>query len=90
MHFGLSYVTTRLGSALGTNAIKQDNYLLNVGYFFRNQKKLQDTISRRQYFLRIKNLETWGNNQEKSFLAKVGITSDQASDITGMYDGMVR
>jgi hypothetical protein len=41
LHFGLSYVTTRLGSALGTNAIKQDNYLLNVGYFFRNQKKLQ-------------------------------------------------
>jgi hypothetical protein len=41
LHFGLSYVTTRLGSAIGTNAIKQDNYLLNVGYFFRNQKKLQ-------------------------------------------------
>jgi hypothetical protein len=41
LHFGLSYVTTRLGSAIGTNAIRQDNYLLNVGYFFRNQKKLQ-------------------------------------------------
>jgi predicted porin len=41
IHFGLSYVSTRLGSAVGTNAIKQDNFLLNVGYFFRNEKKLQ-------------------------------------------------
>jgi hypothetical protein len=41
IRFGFSYVTTRLGSAMGTNAIKQDNFLLNVGYFFRNEKKLQ-------------------------------------------------
>ena len=41
IHLGFSYVTTRLGSAMGTNAIKQDNFLVNVGYFFRNEKKLQ-------------------------------------------------
>ncbi|TXD50613.1 MULTISPECIES: hypothetical protein [unclassified Polaribacter] len=41
VHLGFSYVTTRLGSAMGTNAIKQDNFLLNMGYFFRPQKKLQ-------------------------------------------------
>ena len=41
LHLGLSYVTSRLGSAMGTNAIKQDNYLLGLGYHFRPQKKLQ-------------------------------------------------
>lgn len=44
IRFGFSYVTTRLGSAMGTNAIKQDNLLLNVGYFFRNEKKLQPFV----------------------------------------------
>jgi len=41
IHIGLSYISSRLGSAMGTNAIKQDNYLLNLGYYFRHQKKLQ-------------------------------------------------
>ena len=41
VHLGLSYVTTRLGSAMGTNAIKQDNFLFSPGYFFRHQKQLQ-------------------------------------------------
>jgi len=41
LHLGFSYVTSRLRSAMGANAIKQDNYVLNFGYFFRDQKKLQ-------------------------------------------------
>ncbi len=41
VHLGLSYVTTRLGSAMCTNAIKQDNFLFSPGYFFRHQKQLQ-------------------------------------------------
>lgn len=41
IHFGVSYVTTRLGSAMGSNAIKQDNYLISGGYHFRHQKQLQ-------------------------------------------------
>ena len=44
LHLGFSYVTTRLGSAMGTNAIKQDNFLLNAGYYFRPQKKIQSFI----------------------------------------------
>lgn len=44
IHLGFSYVTTRLGSAMGTNAIKQDNFLFNVGYYFRHQKKIQPFI----------------------------------------------
>jgi hypothetical protein len=41
IHFGVSYVTTRLGSAVGSNAIKQDNYLISAGYHFRHQKQFQ-------------------------------------------------
>jgi hypothetical protein len=41
IHFGVSYVTTRLGSAIGSNAIKQDNYLFSVSYYFRHQKQFQ-------------------------------------------------
>jgi hypothetical protein len=41
IHFGVSYVTTRLGSAISSNAIKQDNYLFSAGYHFRHQKQFQ-------------------------------------------------
>lgn len=35
LYFGFSYVTSRLGTALNSNAIKQDNYLLSSAYYFR-------------------------------------------------------
>lgn len=41
IHLGMSYVTTRLGSAMGSNAIKQDNFLVGGGYHFRHQKQFQ-------------------------------------------------
>ncbi|HEY5511335.1 MAG TPA: hypothetical protein VIK10_09940 [Prolixibacteraceae bacterium] len=41
IHLGVNYVTTRLGSAIGSNAIKQDNFLISTGYYFRHQKQLQ-------------------------------------------------
>jgi hypothetical protein len=41
IHFGMSYVTSRLGSAMGSNAIKQDNFLVSSGYHFRHKKELQ-------------------------------------------------
>jgi len=41
IHFGASYVTSRLGSAAGSNAIKQDNYLISAGYHFLHQKHFQ-------------------------------------------------
>jgi hypothetical protein len=39
--FGASYITSQLGSAMGSNAIKQDNYILSGSYFFRPKKLLQ-------------------------------------------------
>ncbi len=41
LHFGLSYVSSRLGSAMGSNAIKQDNYIFSTSYHFRSSKSLQ-------------------------------------------------
>ena len=35
LYFGFSYVTSRLGTAMNSNAIKQDNYLLSSAYYFR-------------------------------------------------------
>ncbi len=35
LYVGLSYVTSRLGTALNSNAVKQDNYLASVTYLFR-------------------------------------------------------
>lgn len=41
LYFGLSYVTSRLGSAIGSNAIKQDNIFLSTTYYFRPDRILQ-------------------------------------------------
>lgn len=41
LHVKLSYVTSRLGSALGSNAIKQDSYLLGMDWRFRTKKAFQ-------------------------------------------------
>ena len=41
IHLGFSYVTSRLGSAINSNAIKQDNYLLSAAYHFRRNASLQ-------------------------------------------------
>lgn len=44
LYFGLSYVTSRLGSAISSNAIKQDNYILSSTYFFRPERMLQPFV----------------------------------------------
>jgi hypothetical protein len=41
IHLGVTYTTTRIGSALRSNAIKQDNYLISGGYYFRGKKHFQ-------------------------------------------------
>ncbi len=41
IHLGASYVTSRIGSAMGSNAIKQDNLLISSGYHFRHKKDFQ-------------------------------------------------
>ena len=37
-YIGLSYVSSRLGTAMSSNALKQDNYIFNTGWNF--EKKL--------------------------------------------------
>lgn len=41
LYVGLSYVTSRLGTALNTNAIRQDNVLASVSYFFHPKWLIQ-------------------------------------------------
>lgn len=41
LHFGVGYATSRLGSALGTNAVKQDNFLFSSTFHFRPHHALQ-------------------------------------------------
>ena len=35
LYLGASYVTSRLGTAFQSNAIKQDNFLISAAYYFR-------------------------------------------------------
>lgn len=44
LFIGVSYVTSRLGTALHTNAIKQDNYLATVSYYFRPGWLIQPVV----------------------------------------------
>jgi hypothetical protein len=37
VYFGFSYITSRLGSAFNSNAIKQDNFLFSAGYYWRQK-----------------------------------------------------
>lgn len=41
LYFGLSYISSRLGSAMASNAIRQDNFLLSGAYFLRPAKVLR-------------------------------------------------
>ena len=44
LYFGVSYVTSRLGTALNSNAIKQDNFLVNATWFFRPKWLIQPVV----------------------------------------------
>lgn len=45
LYLGFSYVTSRLGSAMGSNAIKQDNFIFSGTYYFQPEKTIQPFIS---------------------------------------------
>ena len=44
LHFGFSYISSRLGSAINSNAIKQDNYIFHTAWHFRPQQQFQPLI----------------------------------------------
>ena len=41
LYFGLSCVSSRFGTALNSNAIKQTNWLISCSYFFRKEKLIR-------------------------------------------------
>ncbi|MFD2201391.1 hypothetical protein [Shivajiella indica] len=44
LYFGFSYVTSRLGTAINSNAIKQDNFLFNTSWYFRPQHTFRPIV----------------------------------------------
>lgn len=44
LYFGFSYVTSRLGTALNSNAIKQDNYLVSAAWYFRRKHIIRPLV----------------------------------------------
>lgn len=44
LFIGFSYLTSRLGSAMGTNAIKQDVFLISGTWMFRPQRSFQPLL----------------------------------------------
>ena len=40
-YFGFDYITSRLGTAFQSNAIKQDNYLVSASWLFNKDKSLR-------------------------------------------------
>lgn len=44
LYFGFSYVTSRLGSAFNSNAIKHDYFLFNTSWYFRKQHILRPLV----------------------------------------------
>lgn len=45
LYCGVGFVTSRLGSAWGSNAIRQDNYQLWIAYYFREERDLRPFFS---------------------------------------------
>lgn len=41
IHVKLSYVTSRIGSAFNSNALKQDNFIIGADWRFRSSKRFQ-------------------------------------------------
>lgn len=44
LYLGFSYISSRLGTALGSNALKQDNIFLSASYYFRPQRVVQPFV----------------------------------------------
>jgi hypothetical protein len=45
LSLGLGYTTSRLGSAIGNNAIKQDNYQIWLSYYFNKAHRIYPFVS---------------------------------------------
>jgi hypothetical protein len=44
LYFGFSYVTSRLGTAFNSNAIRQDNFLVSAAWYFRRGHVIRPLI----------------------------------------------
>jgi len=44
LYFGLTYVSSRFGTAINSNAIKQDNFLFSPAYYFRKNHLIRPFV----------------------------------------------
>lgn len=44
LYFGLSYISSRLGTAMDGNAVPQDNFLLSTSFFFRPRHLIRPLV----------------------------------------------
>src|SRR5579863_1559960 len=44
LYLGFSYVSSRLGTAFASNAIKQDNYLVSAAWYFRQNHVIRPFV----------------------------------------------
>ena len=44
LHVGLSYISSRFGAALNSNALKQDHYMVYAAWVFRQHESLQPVL----------------------------------------------
>jgi hypothetical protein len=70
LYVGASYVTSRLGTALASNAIKQDNIVLFTGYYFRPNWTIQPFVKANVgYFKADYGLDLFNDLPQRSLLA---------------------
>lgn len=67
---GASYISSRLGSAIGSNAIRQDNLMLSGSYLFRPGKSLKPFVrANAGYFMADYEDELFGDLPQSSAIA---------------------
>jgi len=85
LHLGASFVSSRLGSALGSNALKQEEYLISAGFVFRNGKLINPILKiNTGLFMLDTEFEIFSDLPDKSVLlsAELGL----GYDIDGPFD----
>ena len=85
LHLGVGFVSSRLGSAMGSNALKQEEYLLSAGFIFRQGKMLNPIFKLNTgVFMLDTEFEIFSDLPDKSMLlsAELGV----GYDINGPFD----
>lgn len=78
LYFSLSYVSSRLGTAMGSNAIPQDNFLFSTSFFFRPSRLIRPIVRTNIGYFRAELEEIFDDLPQNSLLlsSEAGICID--------------